>query len=188
MEAQRLLTVDDLLAWPGDEHVELIDGAIVQRPMGRFEHGMAQSGLIGQSFPLVMRQQPGGWWIVPEISVRYSEHHCPSHDLAGWRKERLPERPVGVMTVTPDWVCEILSPGHERKDTLTHFLRLQRAGVPFYWIVDPEDRALIAYALDAGHYRTLFTAEGPSETSVRVRIPPFDEIEIDLGILFGAVA
>ena len=32
MQAQRLLTVDDLLAWP-DEHVELIDGEIVQRPM-----------------------------------------------------------------------------------------------------------------------------------------------------------
>ncbi|WP_296806088.1 hypothetical protein [Thiocapsa sp.] len=29
MEAQR--TIDDLLAWRGDEHVELIDGEIVQR-------------------------------------------------------------------------------------------------------------------------------------------------------------
>jgi len=187
MEAQRLLTVDDLLAWPGDEHVELIDGEIVQRPMSRFEHGQAQTALIGQAFPLVMRQQPGGWWIVPEISVRYSEHHCPSHDLAGWRKERLPERPAGIMTILPDWVCEILSPGHERKDTVTHFLRLQRAGVPFYWIVAPEDRALIAYALDAGGYRAVFTAEGPEETTGKVRIPPFEAIEIDLGLLFGSL-
>ena len=186
MEAQRLMTVDDLLAWTGDERVELIDGEIVQRPMSRFEHGQAQTVLIGQSFPLVMRQRPGGWWIVPEISVRYSEHHCPSHDLAGWRKARLPERPSGIMTVFPDWVCEILSPGHERKDTITHFLRLQRDGVPYFWIVDPEGRALIAYGLDDGRYRTIFTASGPDETTARVRVPPFDEIEIDLGILFGA--
>jgi len=188
MEAQRLLTVDDLLARGGDERVELIDGAIVQRPMSRFEHGQAQTALIGQSFPLVLRRQPGGWRIVPEISVRYGEHHCPSHDLAGWRKERLPQRPLGIMTVLPDWVCEILSSGHERKDTLTHFLRLQRAGVPFYWIVDPEDRAVIAHALDDGRYRTVFTASGLEETSVKVRIPPFDEIEIDLGMLFGDAA
>ncbi|KAA6181772.1 Uma2 family endonuclease [Thiohalocapsa marina] len=187
MEAGRLLTVDDLLACPGDDKVELIDGAIVQRPMSCFEHGFAQSVLVAQSFPLVMRGGPGGWWIASEISVRYSEHHCPTHDLAGWRKERLPEHPSGVMTVLPDWVCEILSPGHERKDTLTHFLRLQRAGVPFYRIIDPEDRALIAYGLDAGCYRTLFTAAGPDETAVRVRVPPFDGIEIDLGILLGDV-
>ncbi|WP_338115167.1 Uma2 family endonuclease [Thiocapsa imhoffii] len=185
MEAQRFFTIDDLLTWPGDERVELIDGEIVQRPMSRFEHGQAQTALIGQAFPLVMQRQPGGWWIVPEISVRYNEHHCPSHDLAGWRKERLPERPSGVMTLLPDWVCEILSPGHERKDTVTHFLRLQRAGVLFYWIVSPEDRALIAYALDAGGYRTVFTAEGPDETSAKVRIPPFEAIEIDLNLLFG---
>ena len=41
MEAQRLMTVDDLLARARDERVELIDGEIVQRPMSRFEHGQA---------------------------------------------------------------------------------------------------------------------------------------------------
>ncbi|MBK5940966.1 Uma2 family endonuclease [Halochromatium roseum] len=186
MEAERYSTIDDLLAWPGTEPVELIDGDIVQRPMSRFEHGQVQTALIGQAFPLVMQRQPGGWWIVPEISVRYNAHHCPSHDLAGWRKERLPQRPAGIMTILPDWVCEILSPGHERKDTVTHFLRLQRAGVPFYWIVSPQDHALIAYALDAGSYRAVFTAEGLDEARAEVRIPPFTEIAIDLGLLFGA--
>lgn len=186
MQAQRLSTVDDLLARPGDERVELIDGEIVQRPVSRFEHGLAQSGLVEETIPLKRRDGPGGWWIVPEISVGYTEHHCPSHDLAGWRKEGLPERSSGVMTVIPDWVCEILSPGHERKDTLTHFLRLQRAGVFCYWIVAPEDRALIAYALDGGRHQVVCTAEGPDETSARSRFPPFSEIDIDLGILFGA--
>lgn len=188
MEAPRLLTVDDLLAWPGDDQVELIDGEIVQRPMSRFEHGLAQSGLVEETIPLKRRTGPGGWWIIPEISVRYTEHHCPSHDLAGWRKERLPERPSGVMTVLPDWVCEILSPGHERKDTLTQFLRLQRAGVPFYWVVAPEERALIAYALDAGGYHVVFTAAGSEEASGQAHIPPFTEIAIDLGLVFGGQA
>jgi Uma2 family endonuclease len=186
MEAPRLSTVDDLLTWPDNQPVELIDGEIVRRPMSRFEHGQVQTGLIGQSFPLVMQEQPGGWWILPEISVRYSAHHCPSHDLAGWRKERLPRQPAGIMTILPDWVCEILSPGHERKDRVMHFIRLQRAGVPFYWMVAPQERALIAYALDGGCYRAVFTAEGAGETAVKARIPPFTEIEMDLGLLFGA--
>lgn len=71
MEARRLMTVDDLLARARDERVELIDGEIVQRPKCGFEHGQAQTALIGRSFPLVMRKRPGGWWIVPEVSVRY---------------------------------------------------------------------------------------------------------------------
>jgi hypothetical protein len=56
---------------------------------------------------------------------------------------------------------------------------------PSIWIVAPEDRALIAYALDAGGYHAVFTAEGPDETSAKMRIPPFEAIEIDLGLLFG---
>jgi hypothetical protein len=42
--------------------------------------------------------------------------------------------------------------------------------------------------VDAGGYRAVFTAEGPAETTTKVRIPPFDDIEIDLGVLFGDFA
>jgi hypothetical protein len=33
---------------------------------------------------------PGGWWILTEISVAYEPHEYPTHDLTGWRRERLP--------------------------------------------------------------------------------------------------
>ena len=99
MEALRLRTVDDLIQME-DDRVELIDGEIVRRPMARFEHGLAQSALADEVRVLKRRGGPGGWWIVTEISVQYSEHQCPAHDLAGWRRERLPERPSGIMTLT----------------------------------------------------------------------------------------
>jgi Uma2 family endonuclease len=90
------------------------------------------------------------------------------------------------MTLAPDWVCEILSPGHERKDTVHHLLLLQRAAVPYYWILSPEDRTLIVYALDGGSYRVCFSvAYRPPETPARARIPPFESIDIDLGYIFG---
>ena len=32
-------------------------------------------------------------------------------DLAGWRRERMPELPdAPFLTLAPDWVCEVLSP------------------------------------------------------------------------------
>jgi Uma2 family endonuclease len=187
VEARRRHTIDDLMAWPGDERVELINGDIVQRPMTRFEHGLAQSALSDEIQVFKRRGGPDGWWIVTEISVQYSEHQCPSHDLAGWRKARVPQRPSGVMTLAPDWVCEILSPGHERKDLIHHLMLLQRAGVPHYWIVSPDDRTLIAYALDAGGYPVIFSADYPLGTVPgRVRVPPFDAVELDLGYVFGS--
>ena len=186
MEALKLQTVDDLLANP-DERVELIDGEIVQRPMARCEHGMAQLALNDEIHDVKRAGGAGGgWWIISEISVRYSEHQCPSHDLAGWRRERVPERPRGIMTLPPDWVCEILSPGHERKDLVHHLLLLQRSGVPHYWILSPEDRSLIAYALEGEAYRVCFSAEQPEAgPAIRARIPPFEAVEIDLGTVFG---
>jgi hypothetical protein len=120
MEAHKLETVADLLANP-EERVELIGGEIVRRPMARGEHGMVQGATHDELSLLQRKDGPGGWWIATEISVAYEAHECPTHDLAGWRKERMPNRPRGVVELTPDWVCEIVSPGHERKDTLTLF-------------------------------------------------------------------
>jgi Uma2 family endonuclease len=185
MEALELRTVDDLIE-SADERVELIDGELVRRPMARFEHARVQSALSDEILPLKRAGGPDGWWIISEVSVRYNEHQCPSHDLAGWRKERVPERPSGIMTLPPDWVCELLSPGHERKDLVHHLLMLQRFAVPHYWIISPEDRTLIAYALERGAYRVCYAlAYDPLEPPERARIRPFEAIEIDLGYLFG---
>lgn len=90
-------------------------------------------------------------------------------------------RPSGIVELNPDWVCEIVSPGHERKDTLTLFLLLQRQRVPFYWLIWLEDRVLIAHRLDEGQFRVVTTITGET----RARIWPFDETELDLAYIFG---
>ncbi len=180
MEALKLQTVADLIASP-EERVELIDGEIVRRPMARIDHGMAQANVSDELAPLKRRDGPGGWWIATEVSVAYDAHQCPSHDLAGWRKDRLPKRPSGIMELIPDWVCEIVSPGRERKDTLTLLLLLQGHRVPCYWLLWPEDRTLIAYALEDGQYGICASEREP----VRVRVPPFEEVELDLGYILG---
>jgi len=78
-------------------------------------------------------------------------------------------------------IIEIVSPGHERKDTLDIFLLLQRHRVPYYWIIWPEDRVLIAHQLDGAGYRVIATLSG--ETTARV--PPFDAIALDLAYILG---
>lgn len=185
MEAEKLKTVDDLMQ-VADDRVELINGEIHKRPMARSEHALIQSGLSDEVSPLKRRGGVGGWWIMTEVSVRYSEHNCPVHDLAGWRKERLPQRPAGMMTQLPDWVCEITSPGHERKDMFSTFMLLQRQEVPYYWVISPEDQTLIAYELADEHYKVVYSVECGRESNLsRVFVPPFADVGIDLGYVFG---
>lgn len=187
MEARKFATVDDLLlADTTDERIELINGEIVKRPMARFAHAQVQSGISDEVSPFKRRKGADGWWIVTEISVRYSEHHCPTHDLAGWRKQRVPNPPEGVVDILPDWVCEITSPGHESKDLVMHLMRLQVYQVPYYWVISPENKTLIAYELAGEHYRVVFSKECvTAEDCQRVFIPPFAEQGIDLGYVFG---
>ncbi|MEZ5451514.1 MAG: Uma2 family endonuclease [Thiothrix sp.] len=184
MEALQLKTIADLLN-ADDERIELINGEIIKRPMARSEHALVQSGLSDEILPFKRKDGIGGWWIMTEISVHYHEHHCPTHDLAGWRKERVPARPTGIMETLPDWVCEITSPGHERKDLFTNFIALQRYQVPYYWVISPEDRTLIAYQLVGEHYHVVFSAECNDSGRFRgMKIPPFTAGEIDLGYVF----
>jgi Uma2 family endonuclease len=180
MEARELKTLEDLLLCP-EERVELIGGEIVRRPMARSEHALVQGSIRAELSPFTRQSGPGGWWIMTEVGVAYEAHQCPVHDLAGWRKERMPARPRGIIDMAPDWVCEIISPGHERKDTLELFLLLQRHQVPYYWIIWPEDRVLIAHQLEGAGYRVIATLTGEA----RARVPPFDAIELDLAYILG---
>ena len=212
MEALKLQTLADLLAYP-EERVELIGGEIVRRPMARFAHARAQGCTCRQLGPFDGGTEPGGWWIMTEVSVAYEAHECPSHDLAGWRRERLPRLPDGVIELPPDWVCEIVSPGHEQKDTRYLPLLLRRHRVPFYWLIWPEARTLVAHALEAGEWRVIATlkagasAQSPAPfgdqagertgdqagdrtgdrtgDQARGRIPPFDAVTLDLADLLG---
>jgi Uma2 family endonuclease len=52
----------------------------------------------------------------------------------------------------PDWVAEVLSPstaGHDRTVKLSAY---ERAGVSEVWLIDPIDRKLTLYRLEAGSY------------------------------------
>ncbi|MGB5833514.1 MAG: Uma2 family endonuclease [Thiohalocapsa sp.] len=182
MEATQLETLDDLLL-SRDGRVELIGGEVVDRPMTRFAPARAQSRTRGELHGMTRGSGPGGRWIVTDVSVAYEPHECPSHDLAGWRRERLSRPPDGVIDLPPDWVCEIVSPGHEKKDTVAIPLLLKRHQVPWLWLIWPEDRALIAHRLDGNTYRVFASLKEAARSNAR--IPPFDALELDLAQLLG---
>jgi Uma2 family endonuclease len=52
----------------------------------------------------------------------------------------------------PDWVAEVLSPSTASHDRTVKLSAYERAGVREAWLIDPIDRKLTIYRLEAGYY------------------------------------
>lgn len=148
------------------------------------KHVMAASSLGEELGPPFHRSRggPGGWLILdePELHLR---GHVLVPDLAGWRRERLPQLPVdkAYFEVTPDWVCEVLSPTTAALDRGDKRKSYGECGVSHIWFVDPDAKTLEVLALDGANCRVLDVFSGEK----LVRAVPFDAIELELGALWA---
>jgi hypothetical protein len=93
--AQRLATCEDLLRVPDRLIAEILNGRLVTHPRPAPKHALAYSAIgfeLAGPFHLGKGGGPGGWWILdaPELHLN-SDILVP--DLAGWRRERMPELP-----------------------------------------------------------------------------------------------
>ena len=80
----------------------------------------------------------------------------------------------------PDLVVEILSPSNSRKDLKDKYEIYQEAGVPEYWIVDADDKAIYRYVLEGDTYIGLPpVSEGDVFSSRK-----FPEMKIDTKLIF----
>lgn len=177
-------TAADLAALQSGVRAEVIRGAIVEKAAPSYEHGDAQSSIAEILKPPFQRGRggPGGWWIACEVEIELEPHEVYVPDVVGWRRERCPERPHGrPIRVRPDWIAEVLSFVHAENDLGDKLFSYQRAGVAHYWIIDPEHETVTVYRSTAEGYVVTVVA-GRAE---RVRLPPFEEIEIEIAQLFG---
>ena len=184
---RRQATADDFWAIPEAERFhELIGGELIQKATPSGEHGDAQAGIVGAVRTPFQRARgrggPGGWWIATEVEVQLEAGEIVRPDVAGWRRERCPERPTGSpVHVRPDWACEVISPSTSTNDTIKKLRLYHRVEVPHYWLVDPRDATLTVMRWSPDGYTTVLSAER-GET---VRPEPFVAIELAVGTLFG---
>jgi Uma2 family endonuclease len=179
-------TFEDLAALPGEVRAEVIRGAIVEKASPSAEHGASQfamSGVLGRRFGRGPGGRwPGGWWFGTEIEVQYETHEVYLHDLVGWRRHRVSDRPTGrPVHSRPDWACELLSPSNAKRDLVDKFQVLHANRVPHYWIADPLERLLIVHRWQEAGYLVVLTAA----TGTTVRAEPFELSELRVGALFG---
>ena len=124
---------------------------------------------------------PGGWWFATEVEIQLADTQVFRPDVAGWRRERTATLPSEVpITVRPDWVCEVLSQ-NRRNDLVTKKRAYHRHEVGHYWVIDPVEETLSVHRWHVDGYVEVLVAD----RTERVRVEPFAEIEIRVGVLFG---
>jgi Uma2 family endonuclease len=182
--ARSLVTVDALDKL--EERAEVVGGELVIETMTTFEHSNAQLGVGAEVTRHFRGNGPGGkggWWLGTEVTVLYGPRDGFRHDIAGWRKERVPVRPAGArVEIVPDWVCEVLST-NRRKDLVHKRHVLHARGVRHYWLLDPEGRTLEVLRHTPEGYVVVTTVT----PAMRARLEPFDVVELDVTLLFGDV-
>ncbi len=180
--ASQKATYQDVLETPPHMVAEIVSGTLYTHPRPAPRHTIANSGLgilIGGPFHFG-RGGPGGWWILDEPELHLGDDILVP-DIAGWRRARMPEAPVtAYFTLTPDWVCEVLSPSTRKLDLGGKRLIYAREGVGFLWLVDPDAHSLEAFEL----HGTEWVLIDKLFDDASVSLPPFEAISFNLGDLW----
>ena len=142
----RRLTYDDFLLFPDDglRH-EIIDGAhyMTPSPNQRHQELVARLHLSLGAF-LEDRPDRGRLFLSP-FDVVFSFHDVVEPDLVFVAPDQLEILTAQNIQGTPALVIEVLSPSTRTRDLEVKRRLYNRAGVPEYWLVDPDLNAVTVY-------------------------------------------
>ncbi|MGA7874638.1 MAG: Uma2 family endonuclease [Desulfoferrobacter sp.] len=181
--ASKPVTYEDLYKIPENMTAEILNGELVVTPRPSRRHTSAASSLgykLGPRYQFGEGGGTGAWIIIIEPEIGLGENILVP-DLAGWKKQRFPvEEPHNWISVAPDWVCEVLSPGTVGKDKIKKMPIYAQYKVHYAWLVDPLEKTLEVFRLQEG----MWAVAGLYGEGDKVKAEPFEEIEIDLNDLW----
>lgn len=176
-------TYNDILDLPERVVGEIIGGRLVTHPRLAPRHTRAASALgikIGGAYDFG-EGGPGGWWILDEPEIHIGDGVLVP-DLAGWRRERMPQLSRGAwFESAPDWCCEVLSPSTARVDRVEKMPIYANWGVGHLWLIDPELRTLEVFSLQQRHWTLVVAHDGNATVSP----PPFVNVGLALNSLWA---
>lgn len=167
----RALTHRDLDSMPDDGHrYELLDGVLVVSPAPRFRHQDA----VGRLFKSLDAAASGDLKVLfAPFDVLLADDTVIQPDLLVAPRKAFTDRDLPG---PPLLAVEVLSPSTRGIDLMLKKERLQRAGCPHYWVVDPDEPSITAWTLVDGAYVEVAraTGEDPFDVSepLAVRLTP----------------
>jgi Uma2 family endonuclease len=179
--AAQKLTAAEFLELPevkAGTWLELVDGEVVVSPRPNRYHSHAGIKLIRILDTYIEDRNLG--LLYSELDTVFDEDMVRIPDLLYYGPDRVIPADNSPNDLIPDLCIEILSPSNARTDRVEKFELYKSKGVKFYWIVDPEERTIEAYALTGGEY----VSAGRGADDQVVKLPPFLELDIPLARLW----
>lgn len=172
-------TVQDYMGLPEGTLAELIEGEIFMSPSPRARHQRIVLNLAVQLRDFAGRTGAG------EVFVAPFDVHLPSQDIvqpdvvfvSSGKKEIVKDWIYGV----PDLLVEVLSPESPERDAIVKRNLYAKAGVPEYWMVDGDAKAVQVLRLAVDRYEP----EGYFRTGETLKSVILPELSIPLEALFA---
>jgi Uma2 family endonuclease len=174
-------TYADYLTWSRTYGDELIDGTAYVRepPSPTWSHQMIV-GELHRQIATALDRKPSRVCLAPsDIRLPKSTEEDDQVDTVVqpdiFIVSDLSNVDARGLRGAPDWLAEVLSPSTARHDQITKLPVYERAGVREVWLINPMDRILSLYRLEAGHYgrATVLELKG------RTQLTAVDDVTID---------
>src|SRR5215472_14474694 len=137
MISSMAVPVEEYLRTTYDPDMEYVDGQLVERNVGEYDHSRLQGLTFAE---LHARSRERRFRIFPEQRVRVSDE--PRYRIPDICVKALPHEKTSIL-VRPDLVIEIVSPDDKPVDMLEKIGDYQAAGIPYIWVADPYQRTLV---------------------------------------------
>jgi Uma2 family endonuclease len=189
LDTTQTYTYADYLTWQFKERVELIRGYVVRMSPAPNVRHQRISGFIFRKIGTFLEGKTCEVFSAP-FDVRLP---LPPHKVKGDVINTVVQPDIVVVCDPsrldehgcigpPDIVVEVLSPGNTRREMKDKLELYQSAGIPEYWVVDPDHEFVLVFTVDAsGKYNGGVPFTEGSEL-VSVRLPGFS---MDTGSIFA---
>lgn len=162
------------MGWVG----EILDDEVVASPRPHPAQARA-AFMLGVELGERLDKRRGGRWCFLRAPELHLGHDVLVPDLAGWRRDRLaapPEPGAPILTLAPDWVCEVLSPSTTALDRARKLPIYAREGVGHVWLMDPVAQTLEVYQ----RVKRGWLLTGTYDGEALVRAEPFASLTLEL--------
>ncbi len=170
---EHAMTVEEYLSTVFEHDCELVDGEVVERAMGEFEHSFLQGILV-----TIFNTHRVKWGLIclPEqrVNTRPGRYRVP--DLVILKSDAPRER---VLTHPPMLIIEILSPEDTLRRATQKVIEYCEFGVENVWVIDPSAR--VAYlgsktGIELTHTRMLTINGTPIQINLDELFAELDKI------------
>lgn len=149
---------------------EILEGILVKEPSPSLHHQRISRELGRQLMAFFDQYDPAGEFFFAPLDVTLSDSNVLQPDMIFVSSARKGIMHKERIDGPCDLVVEIMSPASRRKDRLQKLEIYRKAGIPHYWLVDPEENTLEAFLLSNGDYALVATG-GPGNNFTNSQFP-----------------